>query len=815
MRYRSSNTQLIILLLILTGLQATSGLAQPITLQTVQNNISKFSSNFQQERMYIQFDKPAYSPGETIWFKAYLMAGLDISEISKSLYIDFTDADGAVLIHFISPVVQASARGQFDIPSDYAGKAMHIKAYTKWMLNFDTAFCYNKDIRIIQTKQPSLKNVAKQNIPVINFFPEGGDCIAGIKSKVAFKATDIYGMPVNIKGAVVNHKGAILDSIRSIHDGMGFFYLEPGQGESYSAKWKDEKGTVYQTDLPAIKNAGATLEIHPSRGMAGFLIRRSDNAPASFHDLHIIATLQQSLVYLASINLEATPMAGGSIPTAELPSGILQVTLFDSDWVPVAERITFINNDDYHFEPEVGFSVLGTSKRARNVLVISMPENIAANLSVAITDAGIGMDSTDDIISRLMLTGDLKGFVYHPSRYFFNSSDSIAQHLDLLMLTNGWRKYHWEEIVQGKMPAVKYPRDSSYLAFGGKVYGASPELLRGTGALLAIVSPKDTTQRQILTLPIDKDGSFLQPDYVFFDTIKVFYQFAGTKDLANSTEVIFNAGTVSSPKKVQVDKNSFIYSLIDTAGDAYSSYLASEQAKLAKLLEGTTLPGVIVKSKTKSPMEILDDKYTSGLFSGGDAVQFDVLNDVGSKAAYNVLTYLQGRVAGLMITAANTAGGQNSLSWRGSTPQIYMDEIPVSTDQVTNLSMSDIAYIKVFRPPFIGGFGGGGAGGAIAIYTRKGGDIVNKPGKGLPYKLIYGYTPLKEFYSPNYGTFDQRNEMQDLRSTLYWNPMILTTPENHVIKIPFYNNDITGSFRVILEGVSADGKLTRIIKTIE
>jgi hypothetical protein len=81
--------------------------------------------------------------------------------------------------------------------------------------------------------------------------------------------------------------------------------------------------------------------------------------------------------------------------------------------------------------------------------------------------------------------------------------------------------------------------------------------------------------------------------------------------------------------------------------------------------------------------------------------------------------------------------------------------------------------------------------------------------------MVAGYTPVKEFYSPNYDTFDQRNELQDLRTTLYWNPMILTTTQNHIIKMPFYNNDITNSFRIVLEGVSKDGKITRIVKTIE
>ncbi len=134
---------------------------------------------------------------------------------------------------------------------------------------------------------------------------------------------------------------------------------------------------------------------------------------------------------------------------------------------------------------------------------------------------------------------------------------------------------------------------------------------------------------------------------------------------------------------------------------------------------------------------------------------------------------------------------------------------------INSMSVRDVAYIKVMRPPFFGSVGGG-AGGAIAIYTRKGGDVQNQTtGKSIPYKLVAGYTIMKEFYSPNYGTFNQQNEQQDLRTTLYWNPFVLTTGENHILKFQFYNNDVTDGFRVIVEGINKDGKLTRVEKLIQ
>lgn len=804
---------LLVLLLTQTGV-----FAQAPAQQVVKDNIDNYGNKYPQERVYIQFDKPAYAAGESVWFKAYLMKGLEISTLSRNFYIDFTDDDGNILMHGVYPIQHASAAGNFELSKYYEGKNIHVRAYTKWMLNFDSAFLYNKDIRILPKAVPNAKPAAKPALTAsVQFFAEGGDCIAGIKTKIAFKANYQTGFPAAIKGVVVNSKGIVADSIKTQHDGMGFFYLEAQPGETYTAKYTDEQKTAYQTPIPAAKPAGVAIEIRPAPGKTGFIIKRSDNVPDELKTLHIVGTIQQHLVYMATVKLDASSLIGGAIPTDQLPSGILQVTLFDVNWVPMAERIVFVNNDDYSFEPEVGFAALGTAKRGRNVIVINVPDSIESNLSLAVTDAGIGVDSSDDIVSRFMLTGDLKGKVYHPGYYFSNNSDSVKRHLDLVMLTNGWRRYKWEEVTKGSAAVIKNPMDSTWLNFSGKVYGATPQEIREAGAIITMVSGKGKdSAKQFFTIPLKSDGSFSKPDFTFFDTLKVFYQFAAKNGfgLANSAEVTFTNGGIASPRHINLDKNNLSYSFYDTTGNYHNMMLAVQRARLEELLKTATLKEVIVTTRAKSKVEVMDEKYAKGLFAGGDAAaQFDLTSDPSAIAQRDVLSYLTGRVAGLTITGSGSP--QVSAMWRGTATDIYIDEIKADINQVTNLNMSDIAYIKVMRPPFFGS-SAGGAGGAIAIYTRRGGDVADKPsGKGLPYKLVAGYTATKEFYSPNYGTFNQMNEHEDVRSTLYWVPTIITTTENHIIKLQFYNNDYTDSFRVILEGVSKDGKLVRVEKKIE
>jgi hypothetical protein len=142
-----------------------------------------------------------------------------------------------------------------------------------------------------------------------------------------------------------------------------------------------------------------------------------------------------------------------------------------------------------------------------------------------------------------------------------------------------------------------------------------------------------------------------------------------------------------------------------------------------------------------------------------------------------------------------------------------LDEVAIDADFVSSVNVNDVAYIKVFRPPFMGGFNG--ANGAIAIYTRRGSDVKAEPGKGLNNNKVFGYTLIREFYAPNYSSFKQGNEQRDLRNTLYWNPAISASPQKREVVLTFYNNDVSNAFRVVIEGMTTDGRLAHLEQIME
>lgn len=774
--------------------------------QNIDSTIARYANEFGQERVYLQYDKAAYAPGETIWFKAYMMQGIYPADESKTFYTDWTDDKGNLLSHTITYIEDAASNGQVDIPADYTGKFIHVKAYTKWMLNFDSVFLYQKDIFILGKNGNSVTSKITVE-PTLVFFPEGGDAAEGITNKIAFKINDQWGRPVKIKGVIVDNLGKIIDSLRILHDGMGYFFLTPRHGESFTAKWKDEKGTGYTTPLPAIKPVGISLQVSIKGTKRGFIVNAAPGVAVKLDSVWVIGTVNQYQAFKVKKEI-SKGYVEGVVPTKDLPSGILTITVFDVAWNPLAERITFINNEEYRFNAEMSVEHWGLNKRARNEIMITVPDSLQAGFAVSVTDAGIDTDSSNNIISHLLLTSEIKGKVYNPAYYFSGNDDSISQNLDLVMLTHGWRRFKWEDVVKNKMPKINFQKDTSYLTLSGKIYGAMPSQLKDNASIILVMSQPTSKDNKVLYLPVEANGTFNDPSVILFDTLRVYYRLS--KSISDAT-VNFMEGRLKAIPDRQTASGIFYDQLNDTTGYSRHFQLSDEMTRLFQLYEGKTLENVVIAAKSKTPVQLMDEKYSSGLFAGGDNYQFDIISDKTIIPVRTIFEYLQAKVAGLQI---NTSTKPPTLTWRGGTPDLFLNEVQIDADFVSTLPITDIAYVKVFRPPFFSP-SGGGANGAIAVYTRRGDDVKPEPGKGLANNIVSGYTAVRQFYSPNYGTFSAANEKKDFRTTLYWNPVVNTTPGKNKVTLVFYNNDVSKSFRVIIEGMSSDGRLVHIEQIME
>ena len=797
-------------LLFLTGILFLASNAQT---QVIDSMIRVYAERVPDQKVYVHFDKDIYRPGEAVWFKAYLLSGFSLSAGSKNFYAELTDAEGRIIQRKVYPITASAATGNFDLPDSIAGSHLVFRGYTTWMLNFDEAFLFQKDISLTHPGDVASGETAGAKTYSLQFFPEGGNLVSELHSVVAFKANDEAGVPVSANGKILDSKGAVITGFTSLHDGMGVFDFTPDAQETYQAIWFDLSGRQQSVPLPAAKAQGLVLRLTGSGNQRFFHLFRTDEVPDAWKKVHILALMGQETVFRANADLNRINITSGAIPVASLPSGILQVTVFSAAWEPIAERIVFINNNNYRFEATVNTAELNLGLKEKNILEIAVEDSLPSNLSLSVTDATAGRQTAaGNIISTLLLTGDIKGAVHDPEYYFVNNTDSIARHLDLLMLTHGWRRYNWAVMAAGHLPALKYLADDN-LAIVAKVPGLSAASPPGKDEQLRIfIQSKDASSR-LLQMPKTGPDQFTLADVVFYDTATVYYDLANLKRTAGKLQVNFSNNFFTAEQSLALLPRP-VTNQPDTAAVARIQYLAEKQAGALSLVsrKNNTLAAVTVKGRSKTRMEQLDERYTSGLFRGAQGYAYD-LTDKYASSYTDVFAYLQGKVPGGL--QVQRYSDHIKLLWRGSTPALYLDEIPVfDAIQLSSVSMFNIAYVKVLRPPFMGVYQGG-AGGALAVYTKRGADEKAEPVKGSSKSFVTGYSAAKEFFVPGYkDASGPEQAAADYRSTLYWNPMILTDSTSRKIRFTFYNNNTTKAFRIVLEGVNSVGKMTRVEKVV-
>ncbi|MBS1597246.1 MAG: hypothetical protein JST75_03410 [Bacteroidetes bacterium] len=770
--------------------------------QTLDATLKTYADQYEQEKIHIHFDKDAYLPGETIWMKAYILSGSKPSTLSKNIYFDWTDINGNILSHSVSPVMEGVSTSSFTLPPGFAivGNAVHVKAYTQWMLNFDSSFLFNKNIAVLTSWDGSVR--PDKHAVNIQFFPEGGDMINGMASALAFEATDQRGRPVEVKGVIKKNNDEIVDSFATAHEGMGFVKFVPHSNETYTAYWKDEFGDAHTSNLPPVKPTGAAMRVNNARDNSiHFQLERALDAGDNYKSLTIIVTSHQQVVYKSTVDLSTKMNADGTIPTRSIPDGIVQITVFDAKMVPFAERIVFVNNYQYRFTAQVKKEVVNLNKRGRNEISIEVPDSLSATLSVSITDGGMGYDTASNIITDLLLSSDLKGNIVNPAYYFTGNPDTANAHLDLLMRTHGWRRFNWEEAVAGRFPSIQFPADNDYMSIKGRVDPAQSSF-DASDSIALLVMTRDR-KKHILNLPLNANGTFGQKGIFFYDSLQVLYQI-------NHVNKIKSSGAIS------LQTNLMPASL--------SNVRATEP-----VFQWNRVPDVILEKESNGL--ITEDHNYSRASTGMNYVFSPVIakNDQSKIGSETASHYLQSNFPDLKFPygtiESNTSNNQDSryVSYvvnTGSTPtstvpapknnvNVQLDGVQVTMDDLKQVSMKEVLFIKFLQKTNPKDLPTLAITSRLSIYENN--IINNKTG----YAVVAGYTPAREFYSPQYTETPIDIAATDFRSTIYWNPRVVVDKNNRKIKLVFYNNDITNKFRIVVEGMNKDGKLTRIEEVIK
>ncbi|MFA5244927.1 MAG: TonB-dependent receptor, partial [Pedobacter sp.] len=302
-----------------------------------------------------------------------------------------------------------------------------------------------KSGRIMTTIRLDEKRALSKNFPVkstssesdVQFFPESGDLVSGIGTQVAFKAVKSDGLGINISGYISNQNNERLVEFKSEYAGMGTFNLRPNGNDIYTATVRFEDGSEKTFKLPRVKSQGYVLSVNNSNPDE-LQIRVSTSVPAKEDEELTLVAQTNGQVHFVSRNKLISKTFNADIPKSRFPTGILQLTLFSPQNEPVAERLVFINHSDF-LQIGIKSNKEEYARREKTKLEFNIgnPEGIATigSFSVAVIDENkVPSDEATEttIISNLLLTSDLKGFIENPNYYFTNIDQNKVRQLDHL-----------------------------------------------------------------------------------------------------------------------------------------------------------------------------------------------------------------------------------------------------------------------------------------------------------------------------------------------------------------------------------------------
>lgn len=792
-----------------------------LSAQKFDSAISRYANQATNSKIYIQYDKEYYVPGETIWFKAYFYLNGKPGNSDNNLYLEFTDSKGKVITNKKYPVMGAVAKGNIDLPDTLSQGNYYVRAFTPGTLNADDPIFYTKNIFIF--KPTATKTTSANPVLSIKFFPESGQLVDGIGTVTAFKAVDQWGEPMDVNGTIKTEDGTVITNFKSYHDGIGKVVFVPKAGKKYIAEVETPAGKRTYP-LPEVMASGVNLRIENEKGGVKLQLARSDKNAADFEPVTLIAEINNQIVFENEIAFEGYPSVIGHIVTDSLPSGILHFTVFNKAGLPLAERLAFVDNKEYSSAASIITSRLSVEKRGSNEFEIQFPEAMQRSLSASVIALpAFSFNDNDNIISRFLLTSDLKGYIHNAAWYFAEGSgasgdhhgDSTAEALDNLMLTHGWSRFNWTKILSGQFADKKF-YDPPFISIQGQVVDEKTKQSLAGGKLNLFLTAGDSTEHNYET-NVDDKGFFRIDSLIFNGRSQFYYGYTGTNGKTRQALVVMDPASIEKMTTAIISDitNNNIQQNPELAAQNKQELDGRYEYAKAKLDEVKELEKVTVQAKSnKKPIEVVNEKYTSGVFRQSGAVNLDNINSPANDKSQNVVDYVKNNVQAIEIQSGQFVNRKNMSLMTGKKwlVGVFIDEAPANIGLLQSMRMGDVALIKFWEAGFVG-VGSEYPGGALAVYTKEKNKDMPKPDK-LNYFEYNGYSITKEFYNPDYSPVGPKQPLTDNRTTLYWNPDLYTDADSKSAKLYFFNNDISKRFKVVVEGFDASGKLVHVERVV-
>ena len=601
----------------------------------------------------------------------------------------------------------------------------------------------------------------------LQFFPEGGDAVAGLPCRMAFKAVNEFGKPADVEGFISDSRGARIAEFSSYHDGMGAFEFLPRRGEHYTAQLVRPVASEKTWSLPQIKQAGCALRLQ-QRDAEQLKFEVASNDAGK---MYLIGQSRDKLFFFKEITAQ-----GGSvtIPVKDLATGIARFTLLSADLNEQAERLVFLHRDrglNIDIQPDKN-AYLPREKVSLKIRVSDHTGRpVSGNFSLAVSDENqlaFADDKQGHLLSSLLLEQDLRGKIEEPGFYFDRAEPKSEQALDFLLMTQGWRRFEWREVLENK--PLAYTHDSERAVVEGKVLHSNGKPWKNADVWLYPSGPRVKT---------DKNGrfSFINPPVETCSHIA----FGNTEYRALfgfDNNMVLQSNTTPSPAK-------------------------------------SGRKPVVVTEKLREAVRIEQDKTLGGQLTS------DEIRNVPTRNINSIVA----------TTAGETTvdgGDVNIKGSRSNATNYYIDGVRVSGAMPPVMDLEELEVVTGGLGAEFGNVTGGAVFESVddaASPAAK--DVPANFGKRASEKWIDGgvapglkverkkadtmypqrqiYSKARVFYAPRYDIQNVPAQRIDFRPTIYWNPEV-TTDRKGEARVEFYASDAITNFRATLEGIGQNGE---------
>jgi len=766
----------------------------------------EFTKEHPREKIYVTTDRDNYIIGEDIWFGVHLVSAMSHMprKISKVVYVELIDPFSNELVSARNiEIIDGFGKGDFQLNTDLPIGKYKLRAYTKYMQNFEEEYFFSKDLNILasQQTQRTKKTSKKEREPSVQplqmqFFPEGGNIVVGLQSKIAFKAVDADGTPVEVEGFIANKTGSKVSTLSSQFLGMGVFILTAQEDQQYTAKVK-YNGTLYNFEIPQSLPVGSSIYVQQSKNLL-FINLKSTLKGLKNH--RVVGQIRGRPIFDIKIDKDSLEFSHAS-STQNYPEGILHVTHFNEFGQPLNEVLTFI----LHENEQTNAQILMDEKYYSTEEKVELDLNVVdvngdvleGNYSLKIVDQRFKKSGMMNIKSYLLLESDLQGKIYNPD-YYFDEQNPVAKRkygLDLIMRTHGWRRFTWGKVFenepdgflfQPELEGFNIPLEVVIPGYTDKPYPAKVSLSVLNPLTVVEGRAQEDGRLEFLGLDIrDTTAVFLKANKSNSYKIK--------KNKVKSIDDYLMIRDLTESPRIKPSKKSSEFRLEEKAAKEIADAIDTD-ARLRQAYFDVLIEPILIKAKAE-----IDRRFRRSEMIYSSPSNRITSDEIGSfVGVFDMLRRVPGvNVIGSGFNASVSIRGRGSISGT-QTPLYLYDGIPVDQEFISSLTSNDIDFIDVLKGATASIYGSRGSAGVIALYTKKGTENNSKSiSQGKLSISMPGYYRAREYYNP---MFVEDEFQQALYSpTLFWEPSMKES-------IEFLTPDFPSTYEVTVEGITKTGK---------